>query len=86
MFSPEQLGVNVPAYVALVGKPEHVFYPVKANPSMAVLRELQNLGCGLDCATPAEVDLGLLCGFNYDRFIYNSAAPDYGLWEDSGRR
>lgn len=74
-----QLRSNLDALVGLVGASHRVAYPVKANPSLVILRELAALGCSADCSTPHEVTLALSAGFPVQRLVYNSSAPDRGL-------
>jgi diaminopimelate decarboxylase len=70
---------NVAAYRDLVEEPGRILYPVKANPSLAVLRELARLGCGMDCASRDEVDLAQFAGVPAERISYNTPAPEFGL-------
>ena len=74
-----QLPKNLDQFVRLVGDPCKVAYPVKTNPSLAILRELSRLGCSADCSSPHEVDLALSSGFPIQKIIYNSPAPDRKL-------
>lgn len=74
-----QLRKNLDQFVRLVGDPCKVAYPVKTNPSLAILRELSRLGCSADCSSPHEVDLALSSGFPIQKIIYNSPAPDRNL-------
>ncbi|MCZ8247632.1 MULTISPECIES: pyridoxal-dependent decarboxylase, pyridoxal binding domain protein [unclassified Microcystis] len=74
-----QLRRNLSHFVDLVGSPSQVAYPIKANPSMAILNELASLGCSADCSSKYEVELALSCGFPLNRIIYNSPAPDRQL-------
>ncbi|HRD68506.1 MAG TPA: hypothetical protein PK657_00020 [Legionella sp.] len=79
VFNPQQLKRNVAAYLKLVGEAARIAYPVKANPSLAVLQELNKLGCGADCASNAEVNLAQQAGITIDRIIYNTPCPDLDL-------
>ena len=74
-----QLRKNLDQFIQLVGNPSKVAYPVKTNPSLAILRELSRLGCSADCSSPHEVDLAVSSGFPIHRIIYNSPAPDRKL-------
>ena len=60
----------------LTGRAEDVAWPVKANPSLTVLRILALLGCSADCASPAEVQLALAAGVPWRRIVYNTPAPN----------
>ncbi len=53
-----------------------VLYPVKANPSAAVLSVLAEQGAGADCATRYEIRLAMWAGIPAERIIYNSPVPD----------
>jgi diaminopimelate decarboxylase len=79
LFNVERLRANVASYLRLVGVPAGIVYPVKANPSFAVLRRLADIGCGMDCASRDEIDASLIAGVPYDRLSYNTPAPDFGL-------
>lgn len=79
VFFEPRMRQHVNAYTQLVGEASRILYPVKTNPSMAVLRRLAQWGCGLDCASRDEVELALLAGVPADRISYNTPAPDFGL-------
>ena len=79
LFNASRLRQNVAAWLKLVEQPERILYPVKTNPALAVLRRLATLGCGLDCASRDEVDLGLTAGVPMKRISYNTPAPEVGL-------
>jgi len=79
VFNEARLEENVRQYTRLAGDAARILYPVKANPSLAVLRRLASLGCGMDCASRDEVDLALLAGVPVARISYNTPAPEFGL-------
>lgn len=79
LFNPRQMEQNFNQFKRLVKDARNIYYPVKANPSPVILRELQRMGAGVDCATPQEVELVLYEGFRYEQIIYNSPAPHYPL-------
>ena len=79
LFNASRLRQNFAAWLKLVEQPERILYPVKTNPALAVLRRLATLGCGLDCASRDEVDLGLTAGVPMKRISYNTPAPEVGL-------
>jgi diaminopimelate decarboxylase len=79
LFNPARLRENVSDYIRLVDNPSRILYPVKTNPSFAVLRRLADLGCGMDCASRDEVDAALMAGVPYGRLSYNTPAPEFGL-------
>jgi diaminopimelate decarboxylase len=74
LFSTGQLRSNFASYVRLVRQPRNIAYPVKANPSFEVLRQLHRLGGSVDCASASEVRLAQLSGFTPDRIFFNSPA------------
>ncbi|HEX6940555.1 MAG TPA: hypothetical protein VF158_14155 [Longimicrobiales bacterium] len=76
---PPTLRSNFARWVRLVGRPERVRYPVKANPSPEVLEEIAALGGGADCASRLEVWAALEAGIALDRVTYNSPALDLDL-------
>lgn len=47
---------------------------VKANPTAALLREAQQLGCGAECASEGELVHALRLGFPPDRILFDSPA------------
>jgi len=79
VLSASRLRENVQDYLRLVDRPERIFFPVKTNPAMAVLRRLAAFGCGMDCASRDEVDQALVAGVPYTRISYNTPAPEFGL-------
>ena len=48
------------------------YFAVKATPTPAVLRLLESLGCGADCASVAEVKLAELSGIKGERIMFSS--------------
>lgn len=81
LHHPATLRRNFAAYLPLVGAPGNVRYPVKANPTLLVLRELAALGSGADCASIHEVRLALGAGIGLERLSYNTPAFDPALAE-----
>lgn len=47
-----------------------IHYAVKANCSMALMKELAALGCGFDCVSALEVKKVLLCGAKPDKVVF----------------
>jgi len=76
IVSAAQLRRNVRAWTRIAGAPERICFPVKANPSPAVLEILASLGTSAECASPAELQLARLAGFAGERLVYGSPAPD----------
>lgn len=74
IFNPQQLQQNFSDYLSVVEHPEHIAYPVKANPSLEVLRQLYKLGSSAECASMTEVNLAQSAGFPTQRIIFNSPA------------
>lgn len=81
VFNRAQLRRNFIAYAELLKSTSNVFYPVKTNPSMAVLETLAAEGCGVDCASEHEVLLSRLVGIPVSQISYYSPAPDLSLAE-----
>jgi diaminopimelate decarboxylase len=79
IFNAPRLRDNLDCYLRFVTQADRVFYPVKANPSFAVLRRLADFGCGMDCASRDEVDAALMAGVPCRRLSYNTPAPEFGL-------
>lgn len=79
---PATLRRNFADYVALVGEPGNVLYPVKANPSPVVVKALADWGAGADCASRAEVRRALGAGVPVERISYNTPAFEarLGTW------
>ena len=48
------------------------YYAVKAAPTPAILKILQEEGCGLDCASETEVILAEKCGFGGKDIVFSS--------------
>lgn len=49
-----------------------LYYAIKANSNQAVLNILRQEGCGVDCASPAEIQLALKNGFGVEEILYTS--------------
>ncbi len=65
----------------------HIFYAMKANFNVALLRRLRDIGAGIDAVSPAEVLLALKIGFPPERIIYtanNMTAAEVELVHKTG--
>lgn len=71
-----RLRSRIAAFSEFTGDASGIFYPVKANPSAAILTLLAEEGTGADCATRYEIRLALWAGIPAERIIYNSPVPD----------
>ena len=76
IVSAAQLRANLASWTRLAGRADRVCYPVKANPSPAILELLAAAGTRAECASPAELLLARLAGFPAERLVYGSPAPD----------
>lgn len=76
ILSEAQLLANLAAWTRLTGNVANVLFPVKANPSPAILEILATAGACAECASPAEILLARLAGFPDHRIAYNSPAAD----------
>ena len=76
IVSAPQLRRNLAAWTTLAGAADRVCYPVKANPSPAILEILAAAGARAECASPTEILLARLAGFPAERLVYGSPAPD----------
>jgi len=74
-----RLRENLRGFVAVTGDAARVFFPVKSNPTPALLAWLARAGAGADCASRHEVRLALLAGVPHARILYTSPAPDRAL-------
>lgn len=79
VFNRERLRQNFSRFADLARGPTMVLYPVKANPSIPILREIARLGGGADCASEHEVQLARTCGIETSGITYNTPAPSYEL-------
>ena len=53
------------------------YFAVKATPTPAILKILKSQGCGVDCASLAELVMSDRCGFRGDEIMFSSnATPD----------
>ena len=50
--------------------PTRFFYACKALTNVAILRQMRELGAGLDCVSINEVRLGLHCGFQPENILF----------------
>lgn len=76
VVSEAQLFENLKIFTSFTNSPSHLFFPVKTNPSFAILRMLAKKGAGADCASMAEIDQALLAGIPYQHISYNSPFQD----------
>jgi diaminopimelate decarboxylase len=76
VVSAERLAQNLAAWARVAGSVDRIAYPVKANPSPAVLEILASLGARAECASRAEVELAKLAGFGLERIVFNSPSAD----------
>lgn len=78
VVNPGRIQENFNDYLSLVGKRDAVVFPVKSNPSMAVLRVLAKLGASALVASSQEFYLARLADFTPERIFYFSPAlePD----------
>ncbi|MBT4511872.1 MAG: hypothetical protein HOC20_06655, partial [Chloroflexi bacterium] len=76
LFNVSRLKRNFQDYVELAGSPANIVYPVKANPSLAVLRQICEMGGSVDCAAVSEIRLSLLARFQPSNILNNSPDPD----------
>ena len=50
----------------------HEYFAVKATPTPAILRILHEEGCGVDCASEAELRMAQRCGFGPGEIMFSS--------------
>lgn len=63
------------------------YFAVKATPTPAILRMLESLGCGADCASIAEIELARYSGISGDRIMFSSnqtSCAEYGCAYEAG--
>lgn len=76
IISAPQLAANLLAWTRLAGHASRIAYPIKANPSPAILEILAALGASAECAAPAELALARRAGFAPAQLVYNSPVAD----------
>jgi diaminopimelate decarboxylase len=76
IVSEEQLLRNISEIASFTTKKENILYPVKANPSLAVMELIAAAGVAADCASLPEINLALFCGIPYPKIVYNSPHQD----------
>jgi len=76
IVSAAQLTANLRAWTRLAGNAARIAYPVKANPSPAILEILAAHGASAECAAPAELALARRAGFAPAQLAYNSPVAD----------
>lgn len=76
IIDAQTLRANFERYLRVVDRADRIRYPVKANPSTAVLEVIASLGGGADCASRDEVWAALDAGIPMAAIIYNSPAPE----------
>lgn len=63
------------------------YFAVKATPTPAILKILREEGCGVDCASLAELELAHRCGFSSGEIMFSSnetPAAEYVLADQLG--
>ncbi len=63
------------------------YFAVKATPNPAILKLLASLGCGMDCASVAEVEMSRRCGIEGHNIMFSSndtAPEDFRAANDAG--
>ncbi len=63
------------------------YFAVKATPTPAILNILREEGCGVDCASLAELELARRCGFSGGEIMFSSnetPAAEYALADKLG--
>lgn len=81
IFNRAHLIRNFSSYSSLLKSACNIYYPVKTNPSMAILTTLASAGCGADCSTEHEIFLARLAGIDITKISYYSPAPDLAIAE-----
>jgi diaminopimelate decarboxylase len=76
IVSESRILENLGHFTRLTGTTNRVFFPVKANPALAVLQILARNGVGEDCASAHEVYLATLVGIPFERVLYTTPATD----------
>ena len=79
ILSEQQLEDNVREWMYFAGSTNNICYPVKANPSPAVLELLASHGCNAECASIAEIALAKRCGFSDQSILYHSPGLDIDM-------
>ena len=67
---------------AFSGTTTRFFYACKALSNINVLKYINSLGCGLDCVSIHEVNLGLKAGFTPDRILFTPNCVDFAEIEE----
>jgi|LakMenEpi03Aug12_release.lakeMendotaPanAssembly.Ray.scaffolds.fasta_scaffold08034_5 diaminopimelate decarboxylase len=74
-----QLTKNAKDWFELTGNPRDIAWPVKANPSLSILRQLAKLGCSVDCASKSEIRSAVMVGIPWSGILYNTPVPNRDL-------
>ncbi|MFM8263931.1 MAG: diaminopimelate decarboxylase family protein [Pirellula sp.] len=74
-----QLTKNAKDWFELTGNPRDIAWPVKANPSLSILRQLARLGCSVDCASESEIRSAIMVGIPWSGILYNTPVPNRDL-------
>lgn len=54
-----------------------IYYAIKANPDLRILKKLQELGCGADVVSGGEIMRVLEAGFSPDKIIFSGVAKTF---------
>lgn len=76
LFSEAQLKRNFLKYCEIAKQACNIAYPVKANPSFAILRQIRRLGGSVDCASFQEIKLARFAGFAPNQILFNTPAAN----------
>lgn len=71
VYAKNNILSNYQAYVDAFPKPHRIFYAVKANSNLSILRLLNNLGSGFDCVSGGEISRVIQAGASPQQIIFS---------------
>ncbi|MGQ9818888.1 MAG: diaminopimelate decarboxylase [Candidatus Kapaibacteriales bacterium] len=54
-----------------------IHYSIKANNNISILEVFKNLGAGVDCSSPVELECALFVGYDFEKIIYTGNYESY---------
>ncbi len=71
VYSTATITRHYRAFVEALGPKAHVFYAMKANSNLAVLKTLAKLGAGADTVSEGEIRRALAAGISPDKIVFS---------------
>ncbi len=87
VYSTATITRHYQAFTGALGPNAHVFYAMKANSNLAVLKTLAKLGAGADTVSEGEIRRALAAGISPDKIVFSGVGKsdqELGFAVDAG--